>query len=181
MAAKLRRRFEVFTNGMLADRALGRPPHSLRKGAASFRRLLGDDAIVVPMAANPESERSIGRIDCQCTIVSTYADGMEATYALEVQRRVTRIRCEKLELFISQVANRLRQFSIATPEARRRLSLVHEPNATSEIGRRQLQVRVRRASRRDLAQRCRPLKPDADHERACNHVRVARPKSGAWS
>ena len=108
---------------MLAHRASGRPPHSLRKGAASFKRLLGDDAIVVPMAANPEPEHALGRIDSQCTIVRTYADGMEATYALEVQRRVTRIRFEKLELFISQLANRLRQFSIATPEARRRVMI----------------------------------------------------------
>jgi len=34
---------------------------------------------------------------------------------------MTWIRLEKLELFIRQIANRLRQFSIATPEARCRL------------------------------------------------------------
>ena len=61
--------------------------------------MLGDDAIVT---------HSIGRIDSQCTIVRTHADGMKASHALEVQRRMTRIRLEELELFISQIANRLR-------------------------------------------------------------------------
>jgi len=40
--------------------------------------MLGDDAIIVPMAANPEPKHSIGRIHSQCTIVGTYADGMES-------------------------------------------------------------------------------------------------------
>src|SRR5205807_50008 len=70
--------------------------HNLRAPPASSA------GIVLPMAANPEPEHSIGRTHSQCTIVDTYADGVKATYALEVQRRMTRIRLEKLELPISQ-------------------------------------------------------------------------------
>jgi len=41
MALKLRRRAEVFTNGILPHRTRGRPPDRLRTGAGSFKRLLG--------------------------------------------------------------------------------------------------------------------------------------------
>src|SRR6266496_3819229 len=41
MALKLRRRLEVFTNGMLAHRRSGCEPNSVSGGAASFKRVLG--------------------------------------------------------------------------------------------------------------------------------------------
>ena len=53
----------------------------LGAGADSFRRMLGDDAIVVFMAANPEPQHSIGGLHRQCTIVDTHADGVKTTYA----------------------------------------------------------------------------------------------------
>src|SRR6266568_7071992 len=41
MALKLRRRLEVFTNGMLPHRRSGCEPNSVSGGAASFKRVLG--------------------------------------------------------------------------------------------------------------------------------------------
>jgi hypothetical protein len=81
--------------------------------------MLGDDAIVVCMAANPKPQHAIGGIHGQCTIVSAHADGVKTAYALEVERGMTRIRLEELKLFISEGTKRLRQFSVTAPKARR--------------------------------------------------------------
>ena len=45
MALKLRRRLEVFTNGMLAHRRSGCEQNSMSGGAASFKRVLGGSAV----------------------------------------------------------------------------------------------------------------------------------------
>jgi len=44
----------------------------LRPGPVSFKRLLGDDAIIVRMGADPEPQYAIRDIDRQGTIVSAH-------------------------------------------------------------------------------------------------------------
>jgi len=48
MALKLRRRGEVFTNGILPHRISGRPLDLLRAGAGSFKRVLDGPDITDP-------------------------------------------------------------------------------------------------------------------------------------
>jgi len=90
----------------------------LRPGAISFQRLLGDDAIVVRMGADPEPQYAIRDIDRQGTIVSAYARRMEAPNALEMQRRVAGVRLEELKLLVRKNAHGLWQGLVASPVAR---------------------------------------------------------------
>ena len=71
IALKLRRAEERFI------------PYSTR--AASFKRLLGDDAIVLGMGANPKPQDAIRYINGQRAIVCAHSYRVEPTCALEME------------------------------------------------------------------------------------------------
>jgi hypothetical protein len=56
MALKLRRRLEVFTNGILQHRMFRRDPEPLGTGADSFKRVLG--SVLIEDTAYEDSEMS---------------------------------------------------------------------------------------------------------------------------
>src|SRR2546429_7630506 len=105
----MRCRVRMFANGILAHRTSGGLQDPWGTGAASFKRLLGDDAIVVGMTANPEPQQTIWSIHRQRTVVDPDAYRMEPAHTLEMQRRMTGIRLEKLKLLVGKVARGLWQ------------------------------------------------------------------------
>jgi hypothetical protein len=81
------------------------------------RRGLGDDPIVVGVGPDPEPEEPVRCVDRQGTIVRSDSDRMESAYGLEMQRRVTGISLEELELLVGEGPDVSRQRIIAPPEA----------------------------------------------------------------
>ena len=58
----------------------------------------GDDAIVLRVRPDPEPQDPICGIHGKGTVVRTHADGVKPPDALEVQRRMSHVGLQKLEL-----------------------------------------------------------------------------------
>ena len=91
----------------------------LKAGLGSFKRLLGDDAIVIRMRPDPEPEHAVRYVDGECPVVCPDPRGMKSTNAFEMKRRMAGIGLEKLKLLVCEGTNGFGQGFIATPEARR--------------------------------------------------------------
>lgn len=84
-------------------------------------RLLAKQAIVVSMAANPEPDESVGRVDGQGSVVGTDSRRPEPTDLLEVKRGMPGILLQPREGLIGEIAYLRRQRPVQRPEVGRRV------------------------------------------------------------
>lgn len=68
------------------------------------------------MAANPEPHKAVDGFDCQRSVVTSDPDGPEATYFLEMKRRMMRILFQVRIRPIGEPLDLCRQGPIAGPE-----------------------------------------------------------------
>jgi len=84
-------------------------------------RELGEQPIVVGMAADPEPDEPVGRFGRECAVVSSHSGRPEPADLLEVKRRVPRILFQACIRLIGELPNLGRQGSILRPEVGRRV------------------------------------------------------------
>ena len=85
----------------------------------SRRWLAGDQTIVLSVRADPPPENAIGDLHSERPVMRPHSDREEPPDPLEMERRVSLVRLQKLKLLIRERSNRRWQCVIASPEARR--------------------------------------------------------------
>ena len=77
--------------------------------------------IILGVRPDPEPEYPIGSVDGECSVMQTDAHRMKAPHSFEMERWMSRVSLQKLELSVRECTHRLRQCVIASPEARCRV------------------------------------------------------------
>lgn len=70
------------------------------------------------MRADPEPYDTVWRIHTDCSVAETDTSRPEASYLLEVQRRMVWVLFQQLEGFVSKITDRSGEGVIANPEIR---------------------------------------------------------------
>ena len=116
-------RVEAFPTASTLASAAGDQYRMRAQRASENARLqqasLCDDAIVLRVRADPEPQEPVRGIHCEGTVVNTDTRRMKAPDALEMQRRMSRVCLQQLELLVRESLGGGRQQIVARPETGR--------------------------------------------------------------